>query len=355
MQDQDSIIDEEFIVQKLNLLFSRRGFDSNRLFIRKVRDQQPFFSANILAILNRCDIEDRRLIKNIEESKTTLAEYQNGHLAYHWPLKNGRSRVADSPVLGAINFFALSPDADCTCLLQMATRNKKIIDDIVDDLSFYRADNINFTLPHFQKEIPGAENTFLTWFPPRESSRAKNLETIDITVDSNILWFLGEYDRLDIPGAAETIDFIKKILSTDIILNKTFELSPYYPFPLVILYHIARAIAWGKISSLYDSEDQIFQLAGQIEPKSSLDYLLLASIGYFLKKAELIESNLNSVFDRGIEDKPVYVGPLLFPVAQRFRPVLWLAKYGFTQMKFSSESFQWAILLWLIQGIKKDG
>ena len=349
------MFDEEIIIHNLNLLYHKGEFDSQRVYFNKVRDRQPFFSANIIAILNKCILNDTQLIKNIEESKLALHEYQQGHLSYHWPLNNGVSRIANSPLLGWMNLLTLSPDADCTCLLQIAKQNYKIIDDIVDELSFYRGDNTNFILPHFQKKLPGAENTFLTWFPPRESCMGNKLETIDISVDSNILWFLGKYGYLDIPGAEETIDFIKKVLSTDLILNKTFELSPYYPFPLVILYHISRDIYWGKLSDLYNSGSQIVSLANQIKPKSSLDFLLLASIGYYLKNSELIKTNLSKIFIRGIEYSPFYVWPLLFPAAQHFPHILWLAKYRFTHVKFFSESFQWAILLWIIQGIKKDG
>jgi hypothetical protein len=119
------------------------------------------------------------------------------------------------------------------------------------------------------------------------------------------------------------------------------------------LYHISRAIHWGKIDGLYRTGDNIIYLARQIKPKSSLDNLLLASIGYYFKNADLVKSNLRDVLKRGIMDSPMYVWPLLFPAAQHISSFLWLAKYGFTQIKFSSVSFQWAILLWLIQGIKK--
>ena len=349
------MIDEELIINKLNLLFHNGEFDSNRVYVRKVRDRQPFFSANIIAILDKCYLHDSQLIKNIKESKLVLQKYQQGHLAYHWPLKNGKSLIPNSLLLGRINFLALSPDADCTCIVQIALQNSLIIDDIIDELSYYRADSKNFILPRFQKNISETKNTFLTWFPPREGCQKSKKETIDITVDSNILWFLGEHEKLDIPGAMETIEFIKKVLSEDIILTKTFEISPYYPYPLVILYHLSRAIHWGKLNDLYSAESKILDLTKQIKPKSSLDNLLLASIGYYFKNPELIKSNLREVLKRGIHESPIYVSPLLFSVVQHFSCVLWLSKYGFTHIKYSSESFQWAILLWLIQGIRKDG
>ncbi len=349
------MIDEKYIVKKLNLLFHNGEFDSNRVFMRKLRERTSFFTANIIAILNKCYLHDSQLIKNIKESKLELKKYQQGHFAYHWPLKNGKSIISNSLLLGQINFLALCPDADCTCVVQIALQNSLIIDDIIDELTYYRADRKNFILPGFQKDIPETQNTFLTWFPPKEGNQRSKMETIDVTVDSNILWFLGEHEKLDIPGAMETIEFIKKVLSEDLILTKTFEISPYYPYPLVILFHLSRAIHWGKLSDLYSAESKIISLTKQVMPKSSFDHLLIASIGYFFKNSELIKSNLPEVLKRGIHESPIYVSPLLFPVVQHFNGGIGLAKYGFTHIKFSSESFQWAILLWLIQGVKRDG
>ena len=299
-------------------------------------------------------MHDAQLLINIQKSKVVLKKYQQGHLAYHWPLINGKSRITNSPFLSRWDFFALSPDADCSCLVQMATQNNQIIENIVDALSFYRADNKNFRLPGFQKEIAGTENTFLTWFPPKESCRGDKLETIDIAVDCNILWFLSEHGKLTIPGAGETINFIKRALSDNIILNKAFEISPYYPFPLVILYHISRAIHWGKLTDLYDAGKRIISLANKISPGSSLDNLLLAAIGCYFKNPKLIKKNLDQFFKRPLADGTLFVSPLLFPLAQHFRPVLWLAKSGLTHIKFNSESFMWAVLLWIIQTVKND-
>lgn len=348
------MLDEEIIYQKINALFDKGAFDSKRIFFRKITDKQPFFSANIIAILNKCTINDARLLKNLEDSKASLQDYQRGHLAYHWPLTHGKSRMANAPLLGRLNFLSLSPDADCSCLLQIATQNIEIIEDIVAELAFYRVDNENFRLPSFQGVIPSSGHTFLTWFPARGSGRVKKLETIDIVVHANILWFLGKYGKLETPGAQATVDFIRKTLATNLIIKKTFELSPYYPFPLVILFHIARAVMWGELKDLYNSGIHIVRLANQIKAKSSLDYLLLAAIGCYFKERALIKSNLEQVFKKGIEYSPIYVSPLLFPVAQHFSPLLGLAKQPLTHIKFSSQSFQWALLLWIIQEIKKE-
>ncbi len=344
---------EQLIIQNLNNLHSKGEFISKRYYFRKIQDFSPFISSNILAILDHCKIADKQLLKNIDITKDTIKRYQKDHLTYMWPIINGKSRIDNSLILKQFDFLTLSPDADCTCMQQIALQEQEMIEKIIDELTFYRLDNKIFRLPHYQQKLPYTHNIFLTWFPPRQLCKKRKMENIDITVNANILWFLGQNNHLDIPGSHETINFIKAILSTDLILTKSFELSPYYPYPLIILYFISRAIHWGRISELYDCESQIIQLANKVKPTTSLDYLLLASIGCFWKDSKLFQNNLEKFQEKGIQPNPFFIAPFVLPAVQDLPFFYKIAKLKFSSIRFTSDAFQWTLLLWLIQQIKK--
>jgi len=162
------IPDNNYIQNRLTELFDGKEWISHRYYFRKIRDHQVFVSSNILAILERCNIENQNLIQQINKCKEHLKTYQKDHLTYFWPLKNGRSSIPTSGLLSKIRFFDLSPDADVTSLYQVVLREKDKIDKIIDELIFYRVDNKNFRLPKCQVHLPNADNTFLTWFPDKK-------------------------------------------------------------------------------------------------------------------------------------------------------------------------------------------
>ncbi|MFP4547358.1 MAG: hypothetical protein ACLFQM_04450 [Fidelibacterota bacterium] len=338
------------IMNRLNELWTSGEFISYRHYLRKKRDHNPFVSANIVSVLEKCTVINSRLSRNIEQTKQHLKNYQIAHQTYMWPLHNSSSRIGNALLLNKFKFLHLSPDADCSCMQQIILQENENIYKIIQDLTFYRNDDINFRLPKFQQDLPATGNTFLTWFPPREICNIKKMESIDIVVQANILWFLGKYKGLKIPGANATINYIKTILKRDLLMKFPFKISPYYPYPIAILYYISRAIHWGDIESMQTCKTDIINLTRNLQPKTTLDHLYLAAIGKFWQDEEMVEVHLDFIQKKGLNAAdPLFVAPFILPAVQDLPFINGIAKKPLSLINFSSEAFQLALLLWLHQ------
>ncbi len=337
------------IIQRLNSLFVENEWITERCYLRRLVDNQPFVSANIIVTLEHCRLQDDTLLQNLILARNGLKRYQKDHLTYHWPFKGGKSRMPNALLLGRLDALAISPDADCSCLQQIALQEHEMIPKVAEELVFYRVDNRRFRLPEFQAVLPKANGSYLTWFPPKSQCHNKKLETIDVAVDANILWFLGKFGMLDLPGCTETVNFLRAILKTDLICTAPFKLSQYYPYPAIILYLISRAIVWGNLSLLQDKRARILSLANTIKPGSFLDHLALAAVGCLWNDTTLMDKYRFRYDVREMRKSPFYVLPIIAAPVQYWAPLENIARQGWTHMKFVSEAFQLALMLWLLQ------
>lgn len=337
------------IIQRLNSLFVDNEWMTERCYLRRLVDNQPFVSANIITILEHCRLQDDTLLQNLIAARNGLKRYQKGHLTYHWPLIEGKSRMPNARFLGRLDALVISPDADCSCLQQIALQEHEMIPKVAEELIFYRLDNRRFRLPGFQAVLPETEGSYLTWFPPKSQCHSRKLETIDVAVDANILWFLGKFDMLDLPGCAETVNFLRAVLQTDLIRTAPYKLSQYYPYPAIILYLISRAIVWGKLKLLQDERTRILALADSVKPHSFLDRMSLAAVGCLWEEPALMEKYCFRYEPREMRQSPFYVWPIIAAPVQYWAPLETVARQGWTHMTFISEAFQLALMLWLLQ------
>lgn len=329
--------------RRLTALFQDGEWVSERVWLRRHLDRNPFMSANIILILERCGASGETLVPQMDLARARLATYRQGHQAYHWPVRGGRSSMANAPVLWRHRWVEISPDADCTCLVQLARRDDGMDDAILDDLAFYRVDGERFRLPAFQRSLPAAAGSFLTWFPPKERCYSGKLETVDAGVDANILWYLGTIGRLDAPGAAETAKFLIEVVRTGLAMRAPFRVSMYYPKPAVLLYLIARAAVWGEVPALLALKTEILAQLKGCPVRSSLESLCReAAIRLWGG-----ESSANLPTPTGAD--AFYVGPLLAWPLQRFAPLARVAAHPSTHIRFRSEALEWALYLWLQQ------
>jgi hypothetical protein len=330
--------------QRLAQLFDDGEWRTERTWLRSRPDRNPFVSANVALILERCG-EPLAGEPMVRHARAHLSSYRQGHRAYHWPVAGGRSAMANAPRLWRHRWVELSPDADCTCLVQLARRDPLMDEAIVGDLAFYRADGDRFRLPAFQRALPAVDGSFLTWFPPRERCRPGKLETVDAGVDANILWYLGTIGRLDAPGASETIRFVSEVVRGGLVRRHPFRVSMYYPNPAVLLYLISRAAVWGEIAALLALRTEVLAQLAECPVRSTLESLCReAAIGLWNGSSER----------RGELPTPdgvgaFYVGPLLAWPLQRFAPLEAAAAHPLTHIRFRSEALEWALFLWLRQ------
>ena len=323
-------------------LFRDGEWPTDRVWLRRRLDRNPFMGATIVLILEQCGALDSALPPLMDAARHQLSSYREGHQAFHWPVQRGRSAMADAPPLWRHRFVEISPDADCTCLVQLARRDAGMDDAIAEDLAFYRADGTRFRLPGFQRALPSASGSFLTWFPPSAQCHPGKIETVDAGVDANILWYLAACGHLDVPGAAETTAFLADIVRHGLVLRSPFRVSMYYPKPAVLLYLISRAAVWGGISALLSLRAELLAQLARCPASSSLE-TLCREAALRLWKAPAIAAELPAPTGRDA----FYVGPLLAWPLQRFAPLESVAAHPAAHIGFRCEALEWALYLWL--------
>lgn len=333
----------DFIEHKLLSRFDSEEWDCTRVLLNAVPEHNQFITANILTILSNCTIHTPELLTTIETAKRCLNQYQRGHQVYHWRLNNGLSLPDNAPYLNALRLMKLDPDADCTTFQALALDDPSHLDGIVQDLEFYRLDRVRFRLPDFQRTaLPNADGTFLVWFPPKAHCVNQKIEQLDIVVQAHILWFLQRFKRLDCNGRKETLAFLKAVIESDLILKNPYAVSPYYPFPLVILYALSRAIVWGKIDALYDARDRLLSMTRRVSPTNDLERLCIASVGKYWND-EALQATLRWDLSFNMKTGPFYAA------TNAHRYLEWLSRLRWTRFEFHSEALQWAMLKWLME------
>lgn len=336
------VLDDDFIERKLCALFDGEEWDSWRVLLNRVPEHNQFITANILVILSRCRVRSPSLLAVIASAKQSLRQYQIGHRVYHWRLKNGLSLPDNAPYLNALRLMRLDPDADCSSFQALALDDGANIESLVADFEFYRLDETRFRLPKFQQEaLPNAKGAFLAWFPPKARCRHRKIEQLDIVVQAHALWLLRRFHRLNCLGAQETIAFLKAVISSELIAENPYAVSPYYPFPLVILYALSRAIVWGELDALLDARARILTLTRRLRPTNDLERLCAASIGKLWDDDDWRNRFRPESFAT-MKTGAFYAATNAHPVFE------WLSRSRWTRFEFHSEALQWAMLKWLL-------
>jgi hypothetical protein len=205
---------------------------------------------------------------------------------------------------------------------------------------------VNFILTRAQRRLwPWSRGSFNTWLPQGDIPRKPRIETLDIAADANILWFLSEFGQMSIPGVAETLELINRVLETDLILDDPFLVSPYYPYPVVIFYVLSRAAVWGRIAGLMPQRERICELARLYKPLTYLDALCLGSVGCLWGDRELAERHRSALDPDKFQPAPFFMGH--FGLGTTHWSFDLFARRKAFQFTFECDAMQWAMRLWL--------
>ena len=98
--------------------------------------------------------------------------------------------------------------------------------------------------------LPTASGVFLTWLTYRDAPAQVFPNDVDLVVNGNVLYSLGRYGRLDVPGAAEAAWFINRVVESGIHRDHFEEVSAYYPDNLAFHYVVSRAFREGPVPAL---------------------------------------------------------------------------------------------------------
>ena len=110
--------------------------------------------------------------------------------------------------------------------------------------------------------LPTASGVFLTWLTYRDAPTPVFPNDVDLVVNGNVLYSLGRYGRLDVPGAAEAVWFINRVVELGIHRDHFQEISEYYPDNFAFHYVVSRAFREGPVPAL---EPAVQILASDLE------------------------------------------------------------------------------------------
>lgn len=112
-----------------------------------------------------------------------------------------------------------------------------------------------------------ASGTFLTWLTYRAEPLPLFPNDVDLVVNANVLYALGRYRRLNVPGVADAIAAINLVTSLGLHRRRLTELTQYYPDNFAFQYAVSRAFHEGRIPQL---EPAVRILADDLERSAIL-------------------------------------------------------------------------------------
>lgn len=101
-----------------------------------------------------------------------------------------------------------------------------------------------------QPWLPPSSGAFLTWLAYREPGAPLFPNDVDLVVNANVLFALGRYGRLDVPGVEEAVHLIREATSLGLHRDRFEEIAEYYPDNLVFHYAVSRAFHEGGVEAL---------------------------------------------------------------------------------------------------------
>lgn len=101
-----------------------------------------------------------------------------------------------------------------------------------------------------QPWLPPASGAFLTWLTYRARPWPVFPNDVDLVVNANVLYALGRYKRLDVPGVADAIRFIDFVITSGLYGERLREITEYYPDNLAFQYMVSRAFHEGSVAAL---------------------------------------------------------------------------------------------------------
>jgi hypothetical protein len=110
--------------------------------------------------------------------------------------------------------------------------------------------------------LPPASGAFLTWLAYRDRPVPLFPNDVDLVVNANVLYALARYGRLDLPGAAEAVEYINLVTALGLHRDRLQEITEYYPDNFAFQYVVSRAFHEGPVSAL---EPAVSILADDLE------------------------------------------------------------------------------------------
>ena len=103
--------------------------------------------------------------------------------------------------------------------------------------------------------LPPASGAYLTWLTYRDTIFPLFPNDVDLVVNGNVLYALGRYDRLAVPGVEKAVELLDLVTALGLHRDRLEELTAYYPDNLAFQYVVSRAFHEGRVRALGPGND----------------------------------------------------------------------------------------------------
>ena len=215
------------------------SYRSNSWLGLKRRDDNIFFPASIAFILKRSmylfDQDEQPVAERIiERIISGYSEYRNSQrISYNFWKRKDNSWFPNGLLMHRFKHFALPDDVDTTAMILLTNKSGKEEVEILHNILPNYSNGFKQWLKNGHKPFHRL-NTYSTWFGDRMP-----IET-DVCVLCNLLYLILE-NNIDLNQHDQAvIDMVGQIIDQRLYYHRPFAISPEYPKPEVIIYHISR-------------------------------------------------------------------------------------------------------------------
>ncbi|MCW3806004.1 hypothetical protein [Plebeiibacterium marinum] len=267
------------------------SYRQNILTRRKIADDNIFFSASILYILDSYthlyNEKELKIYSDIKKEVTQNFDFYtnkpNRNSFNFWRKENGK-HFPNGPVFSKLAKFKLPDDIDTTSLIQLckkppykyALKTKQAIPN--------HANTVKLKIKNGHKSLQHLK-AYSTWF-------GNNMPIeFDVCVLSNLFLWINEYNFDLNQHDLDSLKLLETTICESLYFKSPFHSSPEYPNASIILYHLARLIAKTNYLNKYRSKlvGDIIKLKNQT--KDAFQLLILNSS---LSKLGIYTNNANT-------------------------------------------------------------
>jgi hypothetical protein len=309
----------------------------------KRKDDTAFFTACIGFTLKRYEHlfnkEELMMVNTIiAQMSPAFANFKNkdGHASYNFWKTKPSMHFPGGVLAKRFKFFMIPDDIDDSAMIHLAKVHSR------EEQLALKEKMIRFAIGNLKwpdQPIKGYESfkTYNTFF-------VKNMPSaFDICALCNALYFVYHYQLPLNEQDEHSLNLISKCLERDDHLKRPYEMSPYYPNSVLIIYHLVRLLVDIEPKDLIPFWDKLHAQVNQLAllPKQSSSERLILTI--CLQKLSPKHIVLPSIDPKEKAHFPFFVAGLLGEVSPK-----WLRALAFLDAShIKYQSLAYAETLWL--------
>lgn len=322
-------------------LFAAERTWAKGLYHRK--DNTAFFTACIGFTLIRYKnvfMADELLVVNsmLEKMKLAFELYRNkdGHASYNfWQTKPSR-HFPGGFFAKRFKFFMIPDDIDDSAMIHLVSPHSQQEQlSLKEKMTRYAVGNLKWP----DQPVKGYET-----LKPYNTFFVKNMPAaFDVCALCNALYFVYYY-KLPLNEQDEhSLQIIAQCIESDDYIKRPYQLSPYYPHAVIIIYHIVRFMMDLKVEGLLGFRQKLYEQCKQMQNNYRTHGTEQLLLGICIQKLQARHFMVSEPTRSEKAHFPFFVAGILGEVSPK-----WLRKFASsktTHIEYHSEAY--AETLWL--------